>query len=418
MINCCQFSWNTSVEMACNKENWSDNAEIKIFQEYLKIRTDHPDVDYAPCVEFLLQQADSLGLVSKVYYPDSPSRPIPVLTWPGTSPELPSIMLNSHMDVVAVTEKYWSHPPFAAEIDGEGRIFARGSQDMKSVGMQYLGAIRALKHDGIRLKRTIHVVFTPDEEIGGFNGIAKFVPTSDFAALNIGFCIDEGMASPTDEFPIFYGERFVWSILFRCRGSTGHASLFHKNTAIEKIQFLMNKFLNFRKSEEQRLENNPNLTVGDVTSVNITTINGGIQQNVVPPEIMMSVDVRMSVNIDYEQFDRDINDWCKQAGDGIEIQFIQKLQRIEPTKLDDNNKYWLAFKKVLVNDLQLKIKPQILPAATDSRHLREINVPVIGFSPMNNTPVLLHEHDEFIKASTYLEGITIYKKLLLELANL
>ena len=32
--------------MACNKENWSNNAEIKIFQEYLKIRTDHPDVDY------------------------------------------------------------------------------------------------------------------------------------------------------------------------------------------------------------------------------------------------------------------------------------------------------------------------------------------------------------------------------------
>lgn len=164
----------------------------------------------AQCVEFLLEQATTLGLVSKVYYPDSPERPIPVLTWPGTSPELPSIMLNSHMDVVAVTEKYWSHPPFAAEIDGEGRIFARGSQDMKSVGMQYLAAIRALKRDGIRLKRTVHIVYTPDEEIGGYRGMAKFVPTSDFAALNIGFSLDEGIASPTDEFPCFYGERFVW----------------------------------------------------------------------------------------------------------------------------------------------------------------------------------------------------------------
>ena len=48
----------------------------------------------------------------------------------------------------------------------------------------------------------------------------------------------------------------------------------------------------------------------------------------------------------------------------------------------------------------------------------QINIPVIGFSPMNNTPVLLHEHDEFLKASTYVEGITIYKKLLLEIANL
>ena len=138
----------------------------------------------------------------------------------------------------------------------------------------------------------------------------------------------------------------IKAILFKCRGSTGHASLFHKNTTFEKIQFLMNKFLSFRKSEEQRLENNPNLTIGDVTTVNITTINGGIQQNVVPPEISMSVDARMSVNIDHEQFEQDMNDWCKQAGDGIEIKFIQKLQRIEPTKLDENNSYWLAFKKV------------------------------------------------------------------------
>lgn len=127
--------------------------------------------------------------------------------------------------------------------------------------------------------------------------------------------------------------------------------MFHTNTAIEKIQFLINKFLNFRKSEEQRLKHNPNFTIGDVTTVNITTIKGGIQQNVVPPEITMSVDARMSVNIDYEQFDRDIINWCKQAGDGIEIQFIQKLARIEPTKLNDDNLFWLAFKKVLVDDL-------------------------------------------------------------------
>lgn len=65
-----------------------------------------------------------------------------------------------------------------------------------------------------------------------------------------------------------------------------------------------------------------------------------------------------------------------------------------------------------------KIWPQIFPAATDSRHLRESNIAVIGFSPMNHTPILLHENDEFIKASTYLEGIEIYKKLLLALANL
>lgn len=113
----------------------------------------------------------------------------------------------------------------------------------------------------------------------------------------------------------------------------------------------MKKIFDFRANEEQRLKNDPNLTIGDVTTVNVTTINGGIQQNVVPPEISMSVDARMSVTIDHEQFERDIYDWCKQAGSDIEITFINKLQRIEPTKLDDNNPFWVAFRNVLVNDL-------------------------------------------------------------------
>lgn len=113
----------------------------------------------------------------------------------------------------------------------------------------------------------------------------------------------------------------------------------------------MGKFLEFRKTEEQRLKNTPGLTIGDVTTSNITIINGGIQQNVVPPEITMTVDIRMSITIDHEQFERDVRDWCRQAGTDVQIEFIDKLHRVEPTRLDDSNPYWIAFKKTLVNDL-------------------------------------------------------------------
>lgn len=113
----------------------------------------------------------------------------------------------------------------------------------------------------------------------------------------------------------------------------------------------MGKFLEFRKTEEQRLKNTPGLTIGDVTTSNITIINGGIQQNVVPPEITMTVDIRMSNTIDHEQFERDVRDWCRQAGTDVQIEFIDKLHRVEPTRLDDSNPYWIAFKKTLVNDL-------------------------------------------------------------------
>lgn len=108
-------------------------------------------------------------------------------------------------------EEHWTHSPFSADIDENGKIFARGSQDMKSVGMQYLGAVRAMKKAGVQLKRTVHIIFVPDEEIGGEDGMKSFVLTEDFKALNVGFALDEGYASPIDEFPIFYAERSIWS---------------------------------------------------------------------------------------------------------------------------------------------------------------------------------------------------------------
>lgn len=33
--------------MTTTEQNWTQNAEIQIFQEYLRIRTDHPDVNYS-----------------------------------------------------------------------------------------------------------------------------------------------------------------------------------------------------------------------------------------------------------------------------------------------------------------------------------------------------------------------------------
>lgn len=139
-------------------------------------------------------------------------------------------------------------------------------------------------------------------------------------------------------------------ISLKCKGQTGHGSLFVKDTAIEKVQFLIDKFLKFREREEKRLESSEHLTIGDVTTINITRINGGIQANVIPPEITMLVVARMSINIDQEQFERDITDWCNQAGGNIDVEY-KKMPRIEPTDLDDNNIYWKAFKEIFENDL-------------------------------------------------------------------
>lgn len=164
-------------------------------------------------MEFLKRQAELLDLVFDVYRLFNEKCPIVVISWIGRDPNLPSIMLNSHMDVVPVYEEFWTHPPFAAEIDEEGRIFARGVQDMKSMGVLYLAVIRALKRSGQTLERTLHLTYVPDEETDALFGMKQFVHHDVFKSLNIGFAIDEGCTTENDTYRVYYGERSNWSKL-------------------------------------------------------------------------------------------------------------------------------------------------------------------------------------------------------------
>ena len=59
----------------------------------------------------------------------------------------------------------------------------------------------------------------------------------------------------------------------------------------------------------------------------------------------------------------------------------------------------------------------VFPAATDSRFLRALGIRALGFSPMKNTEIMLHENDEYISESEYLQGILVYIGLLQKLAS-
>lgn len=55
-----------------------------------------------------------------------------------------------------------------------------------------------------------------------------------------------------------------------CSGQPGHALLLLDNTAGEKAEKIIHKLYEFRRQEKQKLENDSNLTISDVTTVNLT----------------------------------------------------------------------------------------------------------------------------------------------------
>lgn len=102
--------------------------------------------------------------------------------------------------------------------------------------------------------RTIHLAFMPDEEIGGGDGMKKFIEQDDFKKLNVAMALDEGLASPNEVYTVFYGERAAWWVQIYATGNTGHGSRFIENSAVEKLMTIVNKLLQFRKEQFEELQ--------------------------------------------------------------------------------------------------------------------------------------------------------------------
>ncbi|KRZ03068.1 Aminoacylase-1 [Trichinella zimbabwensis] len=379
---------------------------VKRFQEYLQIKTVHPHPDYAKAVQYLQQIAESIPLKCEVFTIASGNLLL-IMTLEGTEPSLPSILLNSHMDVVPVYEEKWKYDPFSGHIDEKGDIYGRGSQDMKNVGMQYLEAILHLKRQGKTFKRTIHLSFVPDEEMGGKLGMAKFIETDSFKKLNVGVCLDEGIATEDDVYRIYYAERNIWCMNWR-ETEISHRLYMHR--------FLLDKFLDIRESEKARMKWNPSLTMGDLMTVNLTELSGGVQPNVVPSEFSAVFDIRLPPTVDCERLRKEIDSWLIQAGGEIDLEFIQYGDNSYMSPTDANDKWWKTITEIF-NERKMKYKAEVFTGATDARFLRSKLIPAYGFSPIIKTPVLLHDNDERLNKDVYLEGIRIYEQLIEGLAN-
>ena len=394
----------------------AEHPSVTIFRDYIRIETVQPKPDYDSAVRFLVEQAKLMEVEHKIHE-CVPGKPILILSWPGTDPSLSSLMLNSHMDVVPVFPQHWTYPPFSAHKDEHGNIYGRGTQDMKSVGIQHLEAVKRLKSQGKMLKRTVHITFVPEEEVGGIEGMKLFVETELFKSLNVGYVLDEGLASEDDIIPVYYGERSKFWIRVKCPGSPGHGSRFLENTAGAKAWSVISSLLQFRGEQQQRLESGEDgLTLGDVTTVNLTGMSGGVQVNVVPDMFTLTFDIRISPTQDIDQFESMLRGWLGEAGEDVSMEFIVPFIPQTLTSIDSDDPWYSALNSAF-NKHKLKVKPQIFPIGTDSKYLRPLGIPSIGFSPMPNTPILLHDHNEYINEEVFLKGIDVFVDIIESLAN-
>ncbi|KAH7704446.1 Protein C10C5.4 [Aphelenchoides avenae] len=395
-----------------------EHPAVSKFRKYLQIKTEQPEPDYEGCKQFLLDYAKEMG-VEAWTHECVIGKPFVGMTIPGQDPSLPSLVLYSHTDVVPTFPEEWSYDPYSGYKDAEGNIFGRGAQDTKCLGIQYMEAVRRLKRAGeLPCLRTIHILWGPDEEIGGDDGMEKFVETDKFKEMNVGFMLDESHASPTETFVIHYAERVTWWLKVTCCGTAGHGSRFIEDHAGGKFTRMLQHFLAFRDEQKKKLDDsNGTLGLGDVVTVNLTQIEGGVQPNVVPAHLCAQFDIRVPPHADFKKLEDDIVQWCAHSGPNVKPDFLKKREDRAMTPISEDDPWWSAFSSVF-KEGGWKIAPQIAAGGSDSKFLRNLGIRAIGFSPTHHTPIIHHQNNEFVNEKIFLRGIDIFEKLIPRLANL
>lgn len=98
----------------------------------------------------------------------------------------------------------------------------------------------------------------------------------------------------------------------------------------------------------------------------------------------------------------------------IVVQFEQRgdtYAQALVTPLDSSNPWWHLFEHAVAKTDGKLSPPEIHPSPTDARFIRAAGIPAFGFSPMSNTPILIHEHNE-VRLDTETSNYEIWKDCL------
>lgn len=135
-----------------------------------------PGDDYEACANLIGDQLRAHGAdvqllpaVGRVEHTPQHPRINVVGRYDGAQPG-PAIHLNGHFDVVPAGQG-WTRDPFGGEVV-DGRLYGRGSCDMKAGLAAAVFAAAAIRRAGIAHAAPIEISGTVDEESGGFAGVA------------------------------------------------------------------------------------------------------------------------------------------------------------------------------------------------------------------------------------------------------
>jgi succinyl-diaminopimelate desuccinylase len=225
-----------------------DKAATEIVQftsELIRVPTVNPPGDcYADCAALIGKTLEAFGFDVDTLPADGAAEHTPshpriniVGLRRGRSPR-PAVHLNGHYDVVPAGAG-WTVDPFGGVVR-DGRIYGRGACDMKAGIAAAIFAAESIRRAGVPLNGSIEISATPDEESGGFAGVAWLAEKGRLTSARIDHVI---IPEPLNVDRICIGHRGVYWFEVTTHGRIGHGSMpFLGESAIDHMARILDRF--------------------------------------------------------------------------------------------------------------------------------------------------------------------------------
>ncbi|XP_068632646.1 aminoacylase-1-like [Battus philenor] len=391
---------------------------VQLLQQYVQINTTSGS-DQTQAIRFWYKLAEKQNATFSTYN-YTKDYPIVTIRWKGKDPSLSSIILVSHIDVVPVAdESKWKYPPFSGIIKDD-YLYGRGTQDCKSVSIQYYEAMKQLSQQKIKLQRDVILVLFTDHEQGvTFDGIRCLIENEKYSSVPIGGGIDEGVSYTSNNLLLFYQDKALLVLDVECYGIETHGSLMpdSNKTAIGQCAKVINSLQEYR---DEQVEYMKKLAINDTssfTSINLNRLEGSLIDNVLPGRVTLRYYINPSVtSTPVEVFD-EIQERIDKIGGNIELTVVRSVEKSPAVVTDKKNPFYEAISDA-AKTTKFSFDTTVTFDQTNAGGFRKFGIPVLGFSPLPRTKFLVHGINENIEISKFLNGIPLYKKSIQNLANL
>jgi len=346
--------------------------EKGLFLEFVKKLISHQSTDEHPeeiirCLDDIENEFRNILKIKKYQF-----RKRPILVLSTHKDKEADIILAGHVDVVPAKKEEF------IPRENDGRLYGRGSIDMKSAVVACLFAVR--KYVQTEGKAKITIIITSDEELDGLS--TKWIAEEKGYRAKLAILPDGG-----DENELVLRQKGFWQVKVTIKGKSCHASMpWEGDNPIEKGFALYKKL--------QKIFPSPSNKSQWETSVVLTKVESGKSLNQIPDLATFYFDIRYTDELIRDKITTAI------AGFLGEKSCVETIAQNGALLVDQKNPLILKLKVAMEKELQKKVSFMNECGTSDAIFFAEQGTPAILFRPHGGG---MHQDGEWIDIKSLIQ---------------